>query len=296
MRTAAILFAVAVQLVAVPVAARERLLAPTDEWRLQPADENCRLVRNFADAEGKGVRLQLQSFGPVEGFKITMVGDGLPLSSGRRGVAPFKYRFKPDPKWRETYGTTGYVDGADALTFRGDFATSAEFERRRDVDNGDIPELWAPYMRARALEVDALALVYRRSTDMVLQLGSMAEPFAQLNECAQELVGKWGYDPAQQASLRSPPQLLNVPRISEALLGALRQGGLGHNDTIQFRIDIDERGGQTGCTVQHPRRGSEVEALVCDTLRATGQFEPALDANGVPVAAPYISTVMFGFR
>src|SRR5690606_33499854 len=137
---------------------------------------------------------------------------------------------------------------------------------------------------------------HRTRDDIVLQLGNMAEPHRNLQECARGLLRNWGYDPEEHAKLRSGPRLLNLEKIPEALLGAMRRNGLGHNDSIQFRIDVDERGTQTGCTIQHPRRGSEVETLICDTLKKTAQCEAAVGEAGSPVREPFISSVVFGFR
>ena len=298
MRTIAVLVMTAVQLASSPATARERLFVPTDDWSVHAAGEHCRLTRNFADARAERIRLQLQTFGLMQGFKITMVGDGLPLTSERRGVANFKYRFKPDPDWQESMGATGYVDGVDALTFQGHLATKAETERRsRGEEEDRTAQAWAPYIAARAGEVDALALSYHRTRDdIVLQLGNMAEPHRNLQECARGLLRNWGYDPDDYAKLRSGPKLLNLEKIPEALLVAMRRNGLGHNDSIQFRIDVDERGTQSGCTILHPRRGSEVETLICDTLKETAQFEAAVGESGFAVRAPFISSVVFGVR
>jgi hypothetical protein len=297
MRIIASVLSIAALLAATPGAARERLLTPTEEWRVNSADESCVLIRNFGDPAIDGVRLQMRSFRPGDHFKITMVGEGLPLREGRlRGVAKFKYRFKPDREWREAFGATGYVDGVDALTFQSDLATRDEAEQRQRLSPEELeraPDAWEATL-ARAAEVEQLALAYPTRDDTVLQLGSMAEPLVKLRECTRNVMRGWGYDPVAIDSFQMGPKLLNPREIGSALLGRFVRNGVGHNSPLNFRLDIDEHGSATGCTVQHPRRGNEAEALICQTLLDKAEFEPARDAAGNPVRAPFVSSVAFG--
>jgi hypothetical protein len=298
MRAATIAIIMGAQFIAAPGAARERLLTSTDEWRLQEQEEYCSLTRNFVDPSGNGVRLQLQSFGPATTFKVTMVGEGLPLRDRRRGVATFKVRFKPDPNWREVYGTTGFVGEVDALTFSTDLATAHQAEQRQralEAEDG-IDEGWSDIMAARAAEFDQLALAYRSRDDTVLQLGTMAQPIAQLRGCAQGLLGKWGYDPATYGGLRRTPRLMNGLEVADSVVRAMLDAKVGHNDAIHIRMDVDEKGMAARCIVQQPRRGSEIEALICKTVRETAQFEPAIGAGGEPVRGLYVTAIVFRVR
>ena len=122
--------AVTVLLAGTPGLARERLLSPTDEWRTELHAENCSFSRNFIDGQGDAIRFSLEAFGTGDSLRLILVGEGLPLRDLRRGVARFRYRFKPDTGWRDGYGTTGYVNGVDALTFQIDLASSEEIQRR----------------------------------------------------------------------------------------------------------------------------------------------------------------------
>jgi hypothetical protein len=240
----------------------------------------------------------LQSFGLGHGLKLTMVGEGLPLRDLPRGVARFKYRFKPDPDWRAGYGTTGYVNGADALTFEADLATSAEVTRwgKAEEQTGDRQRRDEYYL-TRSGEVNQLALAYPARDDTVLQLGTMSEPLLQMRECVDTIVRRqWGYDPVALESLGARPKLLNSEQMGSRFLQAMQRQRLGHNDAIHFRMDVDETGTASGCVVQHPRRGSEVEALICKALLESAEFQPAIDSSGVPVRAPYVSMVLFGIR
>jgi hypothetical protein len=270
-------------------------LAPTDDWRVQNVDESCVLTRNFRDPSGEAVQLQLQSFGPSQNFKITMVGEGLPLRDSTRGVARIRYRFNPDPDWREGPGATGYIGGVDMLTFDGNVSTNAEFKREKQAAEADGDgTAWFRYDEARAAEVERLSLAYRAHDDTVLQIGSMSEPLAQIQDCARTLVRQWGYEPAVLEGLRIGPRLLNVQEMGITFLRAMERGHLRQSAPIHFRMDIDESGIASGCVVQHPNRGSAVGALICQALSEAGRFQPALDSSGDPVRAPYVSVTVFG--
>lgn len=295
MKTAGTITTLCLIALAAPASARERPLAPTSDWSLQQNAEDCTLVRTFADREGKTVRLSLQSFGSDSSFRVTMVGDGLPLRDGRRGVARLRYRFTPGSEWRESFGATGYSNGQDALTFAGDLAAQGEADVwRRAVTRGAPVMAWGDYLRGRAAEIRNLALAYPARDDTVLQVGDMSEPHLHMQTCTHELWRQWGYDPAAIATYRSLPKILNGEQIGAALLRDMQRMGLRQNDQVQFRLDVDERGRATGCVIQHPRRENAVAGLICDVVVSIVRIEPALDAAGAPVRAPLVERVAFG--
>lgn len=280
-------------LVTAPAAARERLLAPTDDWTIEAASESCVLTRNFRDPAGDELRFRMYGYRPGD-FKITMVGAALPLRhAGRRGIATIDYRFKPDRDWREAVGVTGRVGGEDFLTFYANFAASDQVETWRRVaeagGGGDLRQ----YFRDRAAEVDQLALAYPQRDDTVLQLGPMIEPYDDLQACVRELPRGWGYDPATIAALQSGPRLLNWKDVGRPILNALRDAKIRYVDTIHFRVDVDEHGSVSGCVVQYPQRTDATEATVCGLLRERARFEPALDTSGKPRAAPLVSSISY---
>lgn len=296
MRVPLFLAVVAILLTTTPAQAGERLLAPVDDWRVEAMDESCALIRNFKGPNGDKLRLQMLQFGLAEEFRIVMIGEALPLRGGKRGVAQFRFRFKPDRQWRKAFGTTGYVNGVDALVFAADLATSAEAKRLSRDDGRDamVEDLERGRDPARAAEVEEFALAYPARDDTVLQIGSMAQPLMQLRKCNSDRLRKLGYDPARIAGFQKWPSLANGKETVGAILRRMLRGKLGHNEPIFLRMDIDEQGRAIGCKIQHPDRGTEVEEAICHTLRDVARFEPAADQAGNPVAAPYFTSVIFG--
>lgn len=284
-------------LLAAPAIARERLLTPSDDWQIVQSDQSCTLSRNFSDPNGAPLRLDIEAFQPGSPYKILMVGDALPLRDGvRRGVGNMKYRFKPDPKWREAAVATGYLDGEDALSFQTDIATQAETTRLRRLSERSEPTGMPPYSHdtVRAAQISHLSLAYPARDDTVLQLGQMSEPLLRLSDCAWEVFRSWGYDRAELERLASLPQVQNGAEIGSEILREMFARKLGHNAGIHFRLDVAEDGSVTECSIQAPRRESDVEALICRILSEKSVILPARDAAGKPVRAPLISRVVFG--
>ena len=92
----------------------------------------------------------------------------------------------------------------------------------------------------------------------------MTDPYLQLRDCAASLLEKWGYDSAEYRALKRIPRLANGPELAAKVYRSLRREGLGSNDSIRLRLEVDKQGRASRCTVQHPRRGSEIETLICD--------------------------------
>lgn len=280
-----------------PAAARERLLAPTDEWQIIRGEQSCTARRNFADPSGAPLRLDIEAFQPGQSYKFLMVGDALPLRDGlRRGVGFIRYRFKPDRDWRDAYGVTGYAEGEDTLSFVSDLATEAEAARLAELAAQRQPLGLPPYQfnRSRAAEVDQLALAYRSRDDTVLQLGPLSQPLGELHACTRELLSEWGYNPAALESQSSPPVLQDNERINQELSSGMRAGSIGQNRPVHVRLDVDATGKVTRCTIQAPRSDSPTEKAICLLFAGDTMVTPARDAAGQPMAAPLFTRIVFG--
>lgn len=295
---AALSFAAVVASMPATVSAKERPLLPTDAWVLDTRDESCLVTRNFADPDGKPLQVQIEAFGPGSRYKFTMLGEGLPLRDGRRrGVATIRYRFKPDSEWRQAGAATAYRNGTDLLVFLSDLSTEAEFSRRQELFENGQPLDLTPFQfdRQRAATVNAFVLWYPARDDTVVQLGALDSVLGGLHECARGLVRKWGYEPASLDRVGTAPRIQNPRELGQAFAGALKADKtLRRNEAINFRLDVDERGGIAGCTLQFPSQNAALGDLLCLTLRDKAHLSPALDAAGRPMAAPLVSS--FSFR
>jgi outer membrane biosynthesis protein TonB len=62
---------------------------------------------------------------------------------------------------------------------------------------------------------------------------------------------------------------------------------------IQLRMMTDESGAVTQCVVQSPSGTSVAGTLACREIVKTARFEPALDADGTPVASYYSTAIVY---
>jgi len=125
-------------------------------------------------------------------------------------------------------------------------------------------------------------------------LGSMRKPMAAMRACTDELMTHWGIDLdahrglTRAAAPKSNPgdwiSSRDYPR------DLLRKGAQG---LVQFRLSISAEGMPTQCHIQQSTRPEGFDKAVCETLMRRARFEPALGANGQPIASFWRSAVRF---
>jgi TonB family protein len=123
-------------------------------------------------------------------------------------------------------------------------------------------------------------------------LRSMPEGVAALLACEREQMRRWGIDPEQWFALRVPPKplvgLVSLVRSSDYPAEAAAGGISGK---VIVRLTIAPSGHPVGCDFI-ARSGSEpLDRTTCAIFLDRARFEPALDAQGKPVAAPYVATI-----
>lgn len=284
-RRAAALVAAGLALPAVPAQAADESgrLAPSSEWSVSSDGESCLIVRRFG-GEG-GVSFGLQAFSPNASLYNTIVrGDPLPHRDA--GALDIEYRYGRDA---QAVAATGLLGGGrnPRVTFFAPLEPASVLEARR---NGEPP---SAADAAREAAIDEFAIAFSRGRPLVLQLGSMAAPLRQLRECAATLPEKWGMDPAVQRSLSRPA----VPLDMGSWLGPgnypweyLRNG---LSVRVHLRLMTDERGAVSRCVVQAPRGDNIAGTVACSEIAETARFEPALDAEGRPVASYFTTSIFF---
>jgi hypothetical protein len=274
------------------IAAREqRTLEPSSVWLLDYADERCSLVRDFG-ADQDRVQLQLVSYGDWNNFRLMVSGPGLTPSSKPFGFASVRFAGDADDREADAvYGTLGETKDP-AASFGASFTPYLDWtdlrwlpkdQRKAARDENKKPD---PAFDAT---VEALLMQLERGPALDFRTGNMAKPLAALRVCIDDLVKTWGVDPAAQKALSRPakPVRSTIRRLqypSRALEN-------GINAYVPVRLLIDATGNAETCTVQANLVDPQFKKNVCDGL--AGKFEPALDANGKPIASMYSTSVYF---
>jgi len=284
-----------------------RVLAPASPWTLDFAEERCSLIREFADRDDR-LRLQIDAFGPQPSYRVTLSG-GLVAGSPTAALVEYRVGYSPDAGERDRFTTiAGKLDGANAVAFGRGFLPLG-------FRGGSTPEadaLASEFQRS----ITHVTVEFRNRRPLRLATGSMAEPFAALRLCVDDLMASWGVDPAAQRALSryawretgaSPGERVFVaspgdggqapelarrngePVASGDWLGpadrrarAVATSAYHSANLTPVRVMIDATGQATACVVQ-VARPEAVRERICAGLMGT--YQPALDAEGRAVVS-----------
>lgn len=126
---------------------------------------------------------------------------------------------------------------------------------------------------------------------LTLSLPGSAAAVEALDVCNDDLLQSWGIDVAARRALQRPPRRSSDFRSatsSDYPVSAVRANEQGE---VVIRVDIDERGFPTSCHVLASSGSAALDERSCQVTVRRSRFEPALDATGQPVAAPWIYSI-----
>ena len=273
-----------------PAIARDLVLEPSSNWELDYAPDSCALRRTFGEGD-RQTQLEMRRFSPSTTLQTT-------VATKAAKIARRSYRFRfGDAEWDEIdhplYAQFG--NGLQGVIFR-----HALFEIPFDEDT-EARE-WDRFQRENdisALEAEAAAKVASVTIsrafheDIVLNTGSLEEPFRALNGCVDDLLNRWGIDvAAHKTRSRSPLPLdpAKAVRMVSYPPKMLRQNLPG---LVNVRLDIDKTGRVTDCHIQMPLSDPEFETSSCADIQHALEFEPALDRDGNPMKSYFVTAVHF---
>ncbi len=144
-------------------------------------------------------------------------------------------------------------------------------------------------------EITGLFVGEAFSENLILETGEMHEPMAAMRSCLDELVTHWGVDAEEHRNLSRRVWPADYVKIVRSLRRAYpnrmqvqRQPGY-----IRARLDISADGAPTGCHIQAPISQPDFEREACEQLIDEGEFYPALDRNGDPIASYYTLAIAY---
>lgn len=261
-------------------------LEPAARWSLAVEPESCALSRTFGTGESQIV-LQMEAFKPGDWFTIALIG--APLDKYTRTTA-IGLRFLPD----------GAQSTIEPVAVRRIQVTSngrplsavllhAELAGRKVIKPGDeLP----PLAQADLARMNALSVKLGLGSEFQLQLGSMLAPVKALRGCVDNMVRRWGFDPAVAARPGGRPEPVGSPgewaTDNDYPPDAMARG---IETDLHFRLSVDADGRVTDCVVQDRFPPAAFGELTCKLVRARARFRPARDTAGQPVASYFVSTV-----
>jgi hypothetical protein len=294
MKCAALLLSVTVLTVPIvgqAAAAAPPMLEPVSSWTLDFAQERCSLTRDFARGSDS-IRLRIDSYGPAPGYRVTISGDLVP-GSPSAPIDEFRVAYSPDTRERERMSMpAGKVGDENAVSFGPAFLPDAPWAaaKPREFERG----------------VTQMTVEFRLHPPFRLDTGNMAEPFAAMHKCIDDLVASWGIDPVQYSTQARPPVLLKLPDgyreakvdLRERHPGptARRFRAIAEADAKErmepvpqagyvapVRIMVDASGKPGACVAQVASLDEAQRQAIC--AQYAGPYQPALDAAGRPMAS-----------
>ncbi len=272
-------------------------LKPSSKWNAVYNDDSCRLMRSFGPKDSL-VGLVIDQFAPGQQFKLSLVGK--PVTRLAQGDK-FEFAFGPSEAAQKTSFFLGdYGKDLPAVILRGSVrvAPFTEEELKRISNNSDAfsyrPSAIGP---DRLAAVKQLALGKPGGRQIVLETGAMKAPFAALDTCLKELVGRWGVDFERYQTARSGPRPTKAPgswvKNTDYPDKAFQMGKQG---IVNFRLSVDASGVPTACHIQQSSRGKDFDEATCKIMMRSARFSPAIDAKGVPMESFYRHTIVFSFN
>lgn len=280
-----------------------QVFTATGDWVIDFGDDYCRLSRNFSDGSNT-LSLAFERTQPGYPSRLILVGDGL---RPYRGADSLGYRFAPE----QTTGATQlfeartpegarYYDLGPASLVPGGLQPPAFMSA---ADAGLSETMAAPtYDAAEELRhasgIEALVLAEGLYRPIELQTGNLREPIAALQACTDDLIAHWGIDARRHANasrLARPVGDVSewFPRIPLRREHYMAMSG----NNLGVLVMVDAAGSPVSCEVQSLALGETVNGTLCDALMENGRFQPALDAEGEPMASywmvdsPYLLAV-----
>jgi TonB family protein len=121
-------------------------------------------------------------------------------------------------------------------------------------------------------------------------LSNTANAMKTIQTCQDDLMRRWGFDPAALRTLvrRAEPDGSPLKWItpSDYPAAALRAGQQGE---VRFRLIIDAEGGVADCRIDQTSGHKLLDDTACMLLRKRARFIPAVGADGKPVRVPWSS-------
>jgi hypothetical protein len=183
----------------------------------------------------------------------------------------------------------GKINFAPGVTSEGTIFLIASSGKRDIFVASDDPEFLSKLARASALE-----LVQDKFGMQRIPLRSAAAAADALRKCEDSRMRDWGMDPVAWRALKVRPQpVKNAPPWftgDDYPVSAIWEGLQGFSIS---RVEVAPDGRVGSCVSLNRNRAPNVKDRMCIKLKHRARFTPALDANGRPVAAPYVVLVKF---
>lgn len=294
---AAMAAAMITPLAAAPLAAQDgasRVFARTGSWALDAGAESCQLARAFTNGTDQ-VSLALERNRADNHVRLIVVGNALrPF----RNAEELGYRFMPAADQRsarylrsETVDGQGYYNLGTVFISPNPFAAMAAGAPPPPPPvEGATAFVLPPYDRAAELEFAAGITGIEFNDGLMepirLETGSLRGAITALQACTDDLLRTWGLDWERHQTMtrRAAPIGPAYEWVPNGVVGFGDFAAFGGGQN-PFRVMVSAEGRPTACTAHWVSLDADKNARICEGIMQHGNFTPALDAAGEPMAS-----------
>lgn len=267
------------------------VLAPSSPWAINYADDSCELARAFGEGEDR-TTIHFMRYQPGDRFRLMLVGEHARAPNWMREV---KVRFGSAANPIDVPANRATAnEGQPAVIFAAPLIISKPVVEKSVKNPWQGFDTSNPYLVSPEQEraVTEIAFLENLSNEVHLQTGSLAEPFAALRACNDELLTHWGIDVERHRSLSKPATPINSPgswiRSRDYPREMLRAGFDG---LVNFRLIVEANGEVSECTIQDALEPKDFNKVTCALIKRWAKFDPARDEAGEPIRSYWINTV-----
>jgi TonB family protein len=243
-------------------------LRPTSQWKVEYAERECRLTRNFG-ADQDLILFRLARGTSLTNYDIMLAGISIPKQS--KGV-DIDITISPQNFTQSFNGENRDIPNRKERILRW-------------YDGDLVPILAGPRNQELIVTSDKKYNVKLKMDDFPTALKAM-------ETCHDDLLKGWGIDGPQMRALASMPE----PKASPGTWASTKdypsdliRAEIGGE--VSFKLDVSAEGLPTSCLVIVSSKNDKLDKVTCKIMMQRAKFKPALTADGSPEASHYISRV-----
>ena len=277
-------------------------LQPSSPWVVDYAENSCRLVRTFG-ADKQLVKLEFQSPAPGE---TSMLLEGKPLATDSSTVWATFLPVGSKPLEGTVASTVTRGDPAmlwSSVPMLPD-ATVAKIKAEEDQRHRK-PQVRPPALslderasrrtqrQAFASAATELEIFTRSDRTVILETGSLGDPFAAFDKCSRDSLSDWGIDPDVQDKIVRDAWAPNSSRWITS--GDYPQNMLDRDEesVVNLRVQVDATGKVSNCTSLSHFNAPDFNRISCALVEKRAHFQPAELADGTKVPSYFLLNITF---
>lgn len=284
-------------------AAQPIRLQPSSPWDVDYAENSCRLIRVFGDADKTKTIFMLESGAPGE-TDMLVIGKPLVTTDEKVSATFLPMGSKPIQGDPVVYGpaqTPAILWPGVPLLPDDIIAKNDSEQKQRGIKLGVRPPPADPKEEADnreqrhqfATKVEELEIGTKRSHPVILELGLFGEAIRMFDKCSRDSLKSWGVDTDLQDRIARPVWAINSDHWFDSSDYPSDMAARREESQVEIRLLVDATGKITKCTSLSHFKEKEFNQITCALVMRRARFAAAELANGTKVPSYYIRRIIF---